>query len=103
MAEALRHVADLAHKHRIILQVVPFSSGAHASMEGSLKLMEFEDAPSLSFVEAPDMGKLLDDPATVARHTLMFNLLQAAALSPRNSLALVESVAQDYGHGAQHP
>ncbi|WP_328769744.1 Scr1 family TA system antitoxin-like transcriptional regulator [Streptomyces sp. NBC_00286] len=44
-------------------------------MDGPLKLMEFDDAPPLSFVEAPDMGKLLDDPATVARHTLMFNLL----------------------------
>ncbi|MGW7089286.1 helix-turn-helix domain-containing protein [Streptomyces sp. NPDC054871] len=103
MAEALRHVATLARRNRIIMQVLPFDAGSHASMHGSLKLMEFEDAPPLSFVEAPDMGKLLDDPATVARHTLMFNLLQAAALPPRNSLALVESVAQDYEHGEQHP
>ncbi|MFI9604321.1 Scr1 family TA system antitoxin-like transcriptional regulator [Streptomyces sp. NPDC052043] len=102
MAEALRHVADLARRHRIIAQVLPFDAGAHAAMEGSLKLMEFDDAPPLSFVDAPDMGKLLDDPATVARHTLMFSLLQAAALSPQDSLALLESVAQDYGHGDEH-
>ncbi|MFI1483184.1 Scr1 family TA system antitoxin-like transcriptional regulator [Streptomyces sp. NPDC020747] len=103
MAGALRHVADLARRHRIIVQVLPFGAGAHASMTGALKLMEFEDAPSLSFVEGPDMGKLLDDPATVARHTLTFGLLQAAAHSPQDSLALLESVAQDYEHGAQHP
>ncbi|QJT02472.1 helix-turn-helix transcriptional regulator [Streptomyces asoensis] len=103
MAEALRHVADLARRRRIIVQVLPFGAGAHASMHGSLKLMEFEDAPPLSFVEAPDMGKLLDDPAAVARHTLMFNLLQATALSPQQSLALLESVAQDYEHGEEHP
>ncbi|MGQ4381982.1 helix-turn-helix domain-containing protein [Streptomyces sp. SAS_270] len=103
MAEALRHVADLAGQHRIIVQVLPFGAGAHAAMDGPLKLMEFEDAPPLSFVEAPDMGKLLDDPATVARHTLMFNLLQAAALSPPDSLALIKSVAQDYEHGEEHP
>ncbi|WP_405958723.1 Scr1 family TA system antitoxin-like transcriptional regulator [Streptomyces phaeochromogenes] len=103
MGEALQHVAKLTREHRIIVQVLPFDAGAHASMEGSLKLMEFEDAPPLSFVEGPDMGKLLDDPATVARHTLMFSLLQAAALSPENSLALIDAVAQDYGHGAQHP
>ncbi len=104
MAKALRHVADLARGHRIIVQVLPFAAGAHASMHSSLKLMEFEDAPPLSFVEAPDMGKLQDDPATVARHTLMFNLLQAAALSPRDSLALIESVTEDYSHGEeQHP
>ncbi|MCX4666191.1 helix-turn-helix transcriptional regulator [Streptomyces sp. NBC_01381] len=103
MTEALRHVADLARKHRIIVQVLPFGAGAHASMDGPLKLMEFEDAPALSFVEAPNMGKLLDDPATVTRHTLMFNLLQATALSPKESLALIESVAQDYEHGELHP
>ncbi|MEV2192620.1 helix-turn-helix transcriptional regulator [Streptomyces phaeochromogenes] len=103
MAEALRHVADLTRKHRIIVQMLPFGAGAHAAMDGPLKLMEFEDAPPLSFVEAPDMGKLLDDPATVARHTLMFSLLQAAALSPQDSLAVIESVAQDYEHGEQHP
>ncbi|MGW5868727.1 helix-turn-helix domain-containing protein [Streptomyces sp. NPDC055239] len=103
MADALRHVAGLAREHRIIVQVLPFGAGAHASMTGPLKVMEFEDAPPLSFVEAPDMGKLLDDPATVARHALTFSLLQAAALSPRQSLALVESVAQDYEHGEHHP
>ncbi|QEU93558.1 helix-turn-helix domain-containing protein [Streptomyces kanamyceticus] len=103
MAEALRHVAGLARRHRIIVQVLPFKAGAHAAMEGHLKLMEFEDAPPLSFVEGPNMGKLLDDPATVARHALMLNLLQAAALSPKESLALIDSVAQDYEHGEQHP
>ncbi|MFE9879852.1 helix-turn-helix domain-containing protein [Streptomyces sp. NPDC005784] len=103
MSGALQHITGLARRHRIIVQVLPFSSGAHASMTGPLKLMEFEDAPPLSFVEGPDMGKLLDDPATVARHSLTFNLLQAAALSPQESLALIESVAQDYEHGDQHP
>ncbi|WP_405536598.1 helix-turn-helix domain-containing protein [Streptomyces sp. NBC_00075] len=102
MAEALRHVAALIRRHRIIVQVLPFGAGAHAAMDGPLKIMEFEDAPPLSFVEAPDMGKLLDDPATVSRHTLLFNLLQATALSPQDSLALIESVAHDYEHGEEH-
>lgn len=103
MARALRHLATLVRSHRIIVQVLPFSAGAHASMHGSLKLMEFEDAPPLSFVDGPNMGKLLDDPATVARHSLTFNLLQAAALSLQDSLALIESVAEDYEHGEQRP
>ncbi|MFD9439288.1 Scr1 family TA system antitoxin-like transcriptional regulator [Streptomyces sp. NPDC060006] len=103
MAEALLHVVELARQRRIIVQVLPFHAGAHAAMHGPLKLMEFEDAPSLSFVEGPDTGKLMDDPATVRRHTLLFSLLQAAALPPKESLALLRSVAQDYVHGEQHP
>jgi transcriptional regulator with XRE-family HTH domain len=99
MAEALRHVLDLARRRRVIAQVLPFSAGAHAAMDGPLKIMQFADAAPLSFVEAPDIGKLLDDPPTVARHLRMFNLLLADALSRRDSLAVIEQVAEDYTHG----
>ncbi|MFI0241588.1 helix-turn-helix domain-containing protein [Streptomyces sp. NPDC016845] len=98
MAEALRHVADLARKRRIIVQVVPFAVGAHASMDGSLKLMYFEDAPPLSFFETSGIGQLTDDPATAARHHLSYDLLRSDALTPKQSLALISSVAEDYAH-----
>ncbi|MET8693263.1 helix-turn-helix transcriptional regulator [Streptomyces bauhiniae] len=101
MAEALRHVAHLMRRHRIIVQVLPFATGAHAAMGGALRYMEFADAPPLCFVDGLDTGKLLDDPATVARHALTFTLLQVSGLSPTHSLALIESVAQDYDHEEQ--
>ncbi|MFE6894902.1 helix-turn-helix domain-containing protein [Streptomyces sp. NPDC057694] len=98
MAEALRHVAALARTRRVIVQVLPFTAGAHASMTGSLKLMHFDDAPPLAFIEAPSTGQLMDDPATVARHQLSYDLLRANALTPTHSLALISSVAEDYAH-----
>ncbi|WSD69934.1 helix-turn-helix transcriptional regulator [Streptomyces sp. NBC_01591] len=39
MAEALHHLASLMRQHRVIVQVLPFSEGAHAAMGGGLKLM----------------------------------------------------------------
>ncbi len=93
----------MARRHRIIVQVLPFSAGAHAGMGGSLKLMEFADAPPLCFIEGMDTGKLMDDPAKIARHNLTFSLLQAAALPPQDSLAFIEAVAQAYEHEEQHP
>ncbi|WP_430625770.1 helix-turn-helix domain-containing protein [Streptomyces sp. NBC_01264] len=101
MVEALRHLADLIRSHRIILQVLPFSAGAHAALEGSLKLMAFSDAPPLAYVQGIETGLLLDDPADVARHSLTYDLLTANALSPDKSLALIESVAEDYSHDEQ--
>ncbi|MFE0375191.1 helix-turn-helix domain-containing protein [Streptomyces inhibens] len=101
MAEALRHVAALARQHRIIVQVLPFAAGAHASLHGSLKLMAFTDAPPLAYVDGLGVGKLLDDPATVSRHELTYDLIGASALSPQESLALIESVAEDYAHEDQ--
>ncbi|NXY97006.1 helix-turn-helix domain-containing protein [Streptomyces sp. BR123] len=98
LAQALRHIARLIRSRRIIVQVLPFSAGFHAGMQGSLKLMSFEDAPPLSYIQGMGTGQLFDDPATVAQHSLTYDLLTANALSPRESLALIESVAEDYEH-----
>ncbi|MFD7260615.1 Scr1 family TA system antitoxin-like transcriptional regulator [Streptomyces sp. NPDC059874] len=98
LAEALRHIARLIRSHRIIVQVLPFSAGLHAAMGGAIKLMSFEDAPPLAYVQGLGTGLLFDDPATVSQLTLTYDLLTANALSPRKSLALIESVAEDYEH-----
>lgn len=98
MAEALRRLTALARSHRIILQVIPFTAGAHAVLGGPLRLMTFEDAPPLVYVEGLETGLLLDDPATVNQRTLTYDLLTASSLPPRESLALIESVAEDYDH-----
>ncbi|MFD4600199.1 DUF5753 domain-containing protein [Streptomyces sp. NPDC058464] len=102
MAEALRHVAGLARRNRIILQVVPFSSGAHTTMQGALKLMEFEDAPPLAYMEGLSTARLEDDPATVTRLRFLYDLLVATALSQEKSLVLIEALAEDYAH-EEHP
>lgn len=102
MAEALRHIAGLSHRNRVIMQVLPLSAGAHAGMAGALKLMEFEDAPALAYLEAVRKGRLEDDPATVTQLRFLFDLLAASALSQQESLALVEALAEDYAH-EEHP
>ncbi|MFG2429098.1 helix-turn-helix domain-containing protein [Streptomyces sp. NPDC048590] len=102
MTEALRHVAELGHQHRIIVQVMPFSAGAHAALDGGMKLMSFPDAPPLAYVDGLGMGRLQDDPSAVARYHLTYDLLVAGALSPESSLALIRSVAEDGFHEDQH-
>ncbi|WP_328748342.1 helix-turn-helix transcriptional regulator [Streptomyces sp. NBC_00285] len=102
MAEALRHLAGLARRGRAIVQVLPFEAGAHAAMEGSLKLMDFEDAPPLVYFEGVGTGRLEDDPAIIKHQRFTYQLLTAYALSPQNSLALIEAMAQDYAH-EEHP
>ncbi|WP_329039732.1 helix-turn-helix transcriptional regulator [Streptomyces sp. NBC_00178] len=98
MAAALRHIVGLARQNRVIGQVLPFSVGAHAALDGGVKLMSFTDAPPLAYVDGLGMGRLQDDPATVARYALTYELLVADALPPDASLVLMESVAEDYAH-----
>jgi transcriptional regulator with XRE-family HTH domain len=101
MAEQLRHVAAMVRRKRIIFQVLPFSSGAHAGTEGALKLMTFEEEAPLAYVQAQETGTLLDDPATIKRCALTYDLLAAAALSPEASLSLIETAAEEYERGSQ--
>ncbi|MGW7364332.1 helix-turn-helix domain-containing protein [Streptomyces sp. NPDC054841] len=103
MAEALGHVAAMVRRRRVIVQVLPFSAGAHALLNGALKLMGFTDAPPLAYLEVLRMGQLEDDPATVTRYELTYDLVVASALSPEESLARIESVAEDYAHEDQQP
>ncbi|MGW8888621.1 helix-turn-helix domain-containing protein [Streptomyces sp. NPDC055749] len=101
MADALRHIATLIRQHRIIAQVLPFSEGGHAAMGGGLKLMAFTDAPPLAYLDGLGSGQLLDDPLTVSKYELTYDLLTASAISRDASLALIESVAEDYDHEDQ--
>jgi len=103
MAAALHRIAGLMRRNRVIVQVLPFDAGAHPAMQGSIKLMDFEDAPPLVYFEGVGTGRLEDDPSTVRHHRLTDELLAACALSPEKSLALIEAMAQDYEHVEQHP
>lgn len=96
MTEQLNHLVALGRSGRMRLQVVPHSSGAHATMNSMVCLMRFADAPPLAYVEGLYTGNLIDDPAMVQKCQDAYDLARAAALPPEASLALLESVAEDY-------
>ncbi|MFJ6697673.1 Scr1 family TA system antitoxin-like transcriptional regulator [Streptomyces sp. NPDC091272] len=96
MATQLEHIARLARGRAVLLQILPTSAGAFSLMDGTLTLMDFEDAPPTAYTETSLSGTLLDDPAVVKGAQAAYDLLRAAALSPEVSLALVESAAEDY-------
>ncbi|MFD3502072.1 Scr1 family TA system antitoxin-like transcriptional regulator [Streptomyces sp. NPDC058678] len=96
MAHQLDHVAALARGRTGLLQVLPFAAGAHPEMGKLMKLMEFEDAPPTIYTEGVRSGSLLDEPAVVKQVRASYDHIRAAALSPEATLALIESVAEDY-------
>ncbi|WP_432054428.1 helix-turn-helix domain-containing protein [Streptomyces sp. bgisy022] len=96
MAEQLDQITGLVRDRQILMQVLPFTAGAHPQMGKLMSLMEFEDAPPTIYTEGVLSGSLLDDPAVVKKVCADYDLLRAIALSPDASLALVEAVAEDY-------
>ncbi|MBD9700904.1 helix-turn-helix transcriptional regulator [Streptomyces sp. NPDC051773] len=96
MAAQLQHIATMARRHRIIVQVLPLAEGANAGMTGMFKLMTFEDAPPLAYADGAESGRLQDEPVVVTRATLSYDLIGGAALSPGASLSLIEQAAKEY-------
>ncbi|MFD8299056.1 helix-turn-helix domain-containing protein [Streptomyces bauhiniae] len=96
MARQLDYIAGLMRDRTAIVTVLPHEAGAHAAMNGDLRLMEFEDAPPVAYTETSFSGTLVDVPAVVKRAQRAYDLLRVATLSPEVSLTLIESAAEDF-------
>jgi hypothetical protein len=80
----------------LTIQVLPFSSGAHAGAgAGPLTVFRFAQAPGLGIVHLDGVsgGTFLDSPDDVDAHTMAFTRLRASALSPGESASLLRRMA----------
>ncbi|TVZ99529.1 helix-turn-helix transcriptional regulator [Streptomyces sp. BK340] len=101
MAEQLDRVVELAERRRITPQIVPRTSGPYPLMAASIKVMTFQDAPPLLYIEASYSGDTIDDPALVKQYRKAYDRLRAVALSPDTSLDMIKAAAEDYRNGKQ--
>ncbi|MFC4856157.1 helix-turn-helix domain-containing protein [Actinophytocola glycyrrhizae] len=95
MREQLKKLVELASLPHVTLQVVPFSAGSHAGMEGPFLILGFPEQadPDVVYVENTTSGVYLEQPEDVHRYTLMFDHLRAAALKPDDTVEMVDRTA----------
>ena len=97
MHEQLAKLAEAATAPNITLQILPFSAGAHASMDSAFSIVSF-DPPTdgdIVYFEHPTCSLYLDKPAEVARYRLAYEHLRAASLSLDDSRRLLTRSAED--------
>ncbi|MGW0463999.1 helix-turn-helix domain-containing protein [Streptomyces sp. NPDC003027] len=106
MCEQLRHIVRLGESRRIRVHVLPFAVGYHAMLEGFVSLMWFEDQPPIAYVEGLKSGRVWEALPVVRECQVAYDHALGDALSHRESLALIRSVAEEYEHAARqvhHP
>lgn len=97
MSEQLNSLSELIRtNHRALVQVLPFSAGAQAFLNGTTIQMTFADAPPVTYTESAYTGQLIEEPRLVGNYQRAYDLTSAASLSPEASLTLLESAAKDY-------
>ncbi|MFJ3699089.1 Scr1 family TA system antitoxin-like transcriptional regulator [Streptomyces sp. NPDC090052] len=96
MRKQLAHLLHMARTPHVVLQVLPFSQGEHPVMGGSLTLLSFDRGPDVAYTESSHSGELLEAPEEVAEYALAYDLLQAKALPPDESLVVIRSVMEEY-------
>ncbi|MEV7213676.1 helix-turn-helix transcriptional regulator [Kitasatospora cineracea] len=94
MARQIAHVLDFADGPHAVVQVLPFSAGAHG-VGSSVTLLDFLDAPRVVYAEGYGTGQLLENPAEVQAAVLAYDLLQAAALPPEESKLWLRSAMEE--------
>jgi transcriptional regulator with XRE-family HTH domain len=89
MRSQLKHLAEMSRVRNVTIQVLPFDGGAYAGMAGSFAILKFNDAPSVVYAEAL-AGDIYQEAGDVQRYHVVFESLRAAALSPLESIKLIE-------------
>jgi hypothetical protein len=97
MRAQLHHLVESARLDTVTLQVLPDSIGAHDGMDGAFTILEFtdEEDPDLLYVEHPIGAVHLEKPTEVREAKLIFDNLRSVALSPAESAAFIERVADE--------
>ncbi|MEU6019996.1 helix-turn-helix transcriptional regulator [Micromonospora sp. NPDC047134] len=91
MRRQLLHLVDVATRSNADLQVVPYSSGAHAGTLGPLVILGFAEGEDVVYCETY-AGDLY--PEAVASYGDVFNRLAQDALSADRSIEMLRSAAE---------
>jgi len=95
MRAQLRHLAALARRPNIVVQVVPLEAGAHQGLNGgSFVIAEFDDAPDAAYQDSAISGQIIEDQDAVRELARTWDMLQRVTLSEADSLRVIEEAAE---------
>lgn len=90
MADQLAHVIEMTECSNIVVQVLPYSAGAHPALDSTFTVLEF--APPVTgvvYVEGLAGQFYMDRPQEVRRYKQVYARLANIALTPERSVELM--------------
>ncbi|TWP46159.1 helix-turn-helix domain-containing protein [Lentzea tibetensis] len=96
MRSQMKRLLEVGSLVNVTLQIVPFSAGGHAGMDGPFVILAFPEKldPDVVYIESTRSGVYLEQPTDVQRYAEMFERLVTTALSPEDSSVLITDIAR---------
>ncbi|MBB0245938.1 helix-turn-helix domain-containing protein [Streptomyces alkaliphilus] len=99
MRNALRHMREMSTRQNIVVQLLPFRSGAYPMLGGSFSAYTGRDGTTTAYVESFGGGEVVEDPARVAELLHQLAHSTSRALPEPESLEVVRQYEERYGNG----
>jgi transcriptional regulator with XRE-family HTH domain len=96
MAEQLERLLAEEENPNIMIQVLPFSAGAHPGTNGPFILWSYEDRSDVLYVEGLLTATIVENAADLESARLSYDLLQAAALPREQSFDMIRDALKGY-------
>lgn len=96
MREQLEHLLTISHLKNVTLQAMPYSSGAHAAIDGAFHIIGFPEMAdsAVVYVEYRRGSLYLEKPADIVDYTEVFDHLRASALGPAETRTLIKESSE---------
>ncbi|WP_338677118.1 helix-turn-helix transcriptional regulator [Streptomyces sp. SCSIO 30461] len=88
----LEHLLELGRLRNVEIQVMPTDRDDHAGMAGAMQVLKFRDGTAVGRAEGVFNSRPVSEPKQLRIIELRCGIIQAQALSPRESLAFIEQV-----------
>jgi transcriptional regulator with XRE-family HTH domain len=92
----VEHLAEMALRSNVVIQVIPYSVGAHEGVNGAFVIADFAVAPSIVYLETALTGLVVERPEDVASVRLTYDTLRSEAMPRAASLDLLREVAKTW-------
>ncbi|MEU5992268.1 helix-turn-helix transcriptional regulator [Spirillospora sp. NPDC047418] len=88
MKAQLEHLLAMADLPQVSLRIVPFRSGAHVGVDGSLQVLSLESR-DIAYSGAQNGGRLIESPGEVRELSVMFDRIGVKAASEAASREII--------------
>jgi transcriptional regulator with XRE-family HTH domain len=97
MLDQLKKLIEAARLPNVTLQILPFAAGAHAGMDGSFVILEFEEEgdADVVFIDNATGGLFLEKAEELSKYVSIFDTVRASALPPEESIEMIETLVEE--------